>query len=216
MVPRSTRRTPGLTVHETAHVVQAYSTYNPVWLVEGIADYIRWVKFEPENFRLRINVQKSTYHDSYRTTATFLAWCELHYDSTLVTKLSRAVRFGTYSNDLFKTYCGKDVDTLWSEFVAAYQADPVNIITTPIAAADRPRALPAGRAGSSVPVDLSAAFNSTGINNGRRDVPGHGRHGRGRERLLGHAARRDPDLEGRPVQPRAGPTRPTWSRAAAK
>ena len=40
----------GLTVHETAHVIQAYSSYNPVWLVEGIADYIRWVRFEPEHF----------------------------------------------------------------------------------------------------------------------------------------------------------------------
>ena len=84
----------GLTVHETAHVIQAFSSYNPVWLVEGIADYIRWVKFEPEHFHPRINVQKSTYHDSYQTTATFLGWCELHYDSALVTKLSKAVRFG--------------------------------------------------------------------------------------------------------------------------
>lgn len=155
----------GLTVHETAHVIQAYSSYNPVWLVEGIADYIRWVRFEPEHFQYRINPQKSTYHDSYRTTAAFLAWCELHYDSGLVTKLSRAVRFGTYNPAMFKQYCGKDVDTLWSEFVAAYQADPVNVLTPPVAQADRPRPLPAVTPGSSAPVDLSAAFNATGIFN---------------------------------------------------
>ena len=155
----------GLTVHETAHVIQAYSSYNPVWLVEGIADYIRWVRFEPEHFTYRINPQKSTYHDSYRTTAAFLAWCELHYDSGLVTKLSQAVRFGTYNPAMFKQYCGKDVDTLWSEFVAAYQADPVNVLTPPVAQADRPRPLPAVTPGSSAPVDLSAAFNATGIFN---------------------------------------------------
>ena len=153
----------GLTVHETAHVIQAYSSYNPVWLVEGIADYIRWVKFEPEHFHPRINVQTATYHDAYQTTATFLAWCELHYDSTLVTKLSRAVRFGVYRDDLFKTYCGKDVDTLWAEFVAAYRADPAGIITPPIPAADRPRALPPVTAGSSVPVDLSSDFDTAAI-----------------------------------------------------
>ncbi len=88
----------GLTVHEVAHVIQAMSAYNPVWLIEGIADYIRWVKFEPQNHKPRINVQTSKYSDSYRTTATFLAWCELHYDSRLVTKLNHDVRFGQFQN----------------------------------------------------------------------------------------------------------------------
>lgn len=152
----------GLTVHETAHVIQS-TPYNPVWLVEGVADYIRWIKFEPQNYRARIDPVKSTYHDSYRTTATFLAWCELHYDSRLVTKLNHNVRFGLYKSDQFKQYCGKDVDTLWAEFVAAYKADPANIIAPPVAAADRQRPIPTVTAGSSVPVDLKAAFNSVGI-----------------------------------------------------
>jgi hypothetical protein len=153
----------GLTVHETSHVIQAYSTYNPVWMVEGIADYIRWVKFEPEHFHPRINVQKATYHDAYQTTATFLGWCELHYDSRLVTKLSQNVRFGTFKTSLFKDDCGKDVDTLWAEFIADYQRDPAMIITPPTAAADRPRVLPAVAAGSGVPVPLTAAYNLVGI-----------------------------------------------------
>ena len=164
----------GLTVHETAHVIQAFSAYDPVWLVEGIADYIRWVKFEPEHFHPRINVRKATYHDAYQTTATFLAWCELHYDSELVTKLNRAVRFGTYRTDLFQKYCGKDVNTLWSEFVAAYQADPVNIIALPVAQADRPRVLPTVTAGASAPVDLSTAFNTVGIFGDGAALPGAG------------------------------------------
>ena len=153
----------GLTVHETAHVIQAYSAYNPVWLVEGIADYIRWVKFEPEHFHPRINVQRATYHDSYQTSATFLGWCELHYDSRLTTKLSQNVRFGTYKPSLFKDYCGKDVDTLFAEFLADYQRDPAMIITPAAAAADLPRVLPVVAAGSGVPVPLTAAFNTVGI-----------------------------------------------------
>ena len=155
----------GLTVHETAHVIQSMPAYNPVWLIEGTADYIRWVRFEPQNFRYRITPGKSTYHDSYRTTAAFLGWCELHYDSRLVTKLNQAVRESGYNNSLFARFCGKDVDTLWAEFVAAYQADPKGVLTTPIAAADRPRTLPAVNTGSSVPVDLSSAFNTVGLLN---------------------------------------------------
>ena len=153
----------GLTVHETAHVIQSMSAYNPVWLIEGVADYIRWIKFEPENYTVRINARTATYHDSYRTTGTFLAWCELHYDNRLVTHLNHDVRFGKYTNDKFKQYCGKDVDTLWAEFIAAYQADPKHIITPPIPLADRPRVLPAVQPGSSVSVDLTAAFNTTGF-----------------------------------------------------
>ena len=72
------------------------------------------------------------------------------------------------------------MDTLWSEFVAAYQADPVHVITPPVAQADRPRPLPAVAPGSSVPVDLSAAFNTVGIfhdgaaTNGAVGVDGEG------------------------------------------
>jgi hypothetical protein len=153
----------GLTVHEDAHVVQSMPKYDPVWLIEGTADYIRWICFEPQHFTYRIDPNRSTYHDGYRTTAAFLRWCELHYDNRLVTKLNDAVRYGKYTNDLFKTYCGKDVDTLWKEFVAAYEADPKGVIATPVAAADVPRELPVIKAGSSVPVDLSTAFNTTGI-----------------------------------------------------
>lgn len=153
----------GLTVHETAHVIQAMSAYNPVWLIEGTADYIRWIKFEPQNFTYRIDPKTATYHDAYRTTAAFLAYCELHYDSNLVTKLNKATRFGKYDNSMFKTYCGKDVDTLWSEFVAAYVADPKGVLMAPMAAADRPRTLPAVMAGSSKPVSLASVFNSKGI-----------------------------------------------------
>ena len=161
----------GLTVHETAHVIQAMSAYNPVWLIEGIADYIRWIKFEPENYHVRINPKTATYHDSYRTTATFLAWCELHYDNRLVTHLNHDVRFGKYTNGRFKQYCGKDVDTLWAEFIAAYIADPDHILSPPVAPADRPRRLPTVQPGSSVPVDLTAAFNTVGFTTDGTPLP---------------------------------------------
>ncbi len=153
----------GLTVHEVAHVVQAMSAYNPVWLIEGTADYIRWIKFEPENFTYNINRNTAKYSDSYRTTAAFLAWCELHYDSRLVSKLNRDVRFGDYAPEKWKQYTGKDVDALWSEFLTAYQADPVGVIKPFVPAADRPRTLPVVAPGTSVAVDLSQAFNAIGI-----------------------------------------------------
>ncbi len=164
----------GLTVHEMAHVVQAMGAYNPVWLIEGCADYIRWVGFEPQNHHPGLNPATATYHDSYRTTATFLAWCQMHYDSTLVTQLNHAIRFGNYKPELWQQFTGKDVDALWAEFLAAYKADPVNIITTPLAQADRPRALPLVKAGSSVPVDLAASFDAQGFAKDGTALPANG------------------------------------------
>ena len=152
-----------LTVHEVAHTVQSMSAYNPVWLIEGIADYIRWVKYEPQSFKVQINADKANYTDSYRTTAAFLGWCELHYDSRLVTKLNTDIRFGNYKPEKWKDYTGKDVGVLWSEFLTAYRADPIGIITPPMAPADRPRVLPVIAPGASVAVDLSKTYNAVGI-----------------------------------------------------
>jgi hypothetical protein len=153
----------GLIVHESAHVIQAMSAYDPVWLVEGVADYIRWVKYEPQNQKQKFNPDKAKYSDSYRTTGTFLGWCELHYDSTLVTKLNHAVRFGNYKPALWKQFTGKDVDTLWSEFLVDYRKDPSQVLVAPMAPGDAPRALPVAKAGTSVPVSLAANFNASGF-----------------------------------------------------
>ena len=153
----------GLTVHETAHVIQCINTAAPGWLIEGTADYIRWVKFEPEHFHPRINVTRATYHDAYQTSATFLGWCTLHYDSLLVTKLNDAARAGTYSNRLFVKFCGKDVDELWAEFIAAYKADPAHILSKPTAPGMEARTLPIVQPGTSRSVDLSSIYSLEGI-----------------------------------------------------
>jgi hypothetical protein len=78
-------------------------------------------------------------------------------------KLNHAIRFGNYNKDLFKKFCGKDVDALWLEFLEAYQADPANILNTPVAAADKQRILPVVEAGTSTPIVLTAAFNTVGV-----------------------------------------------------
>ena len=73
------------------HVVQAYQ---PGWLTEGIADYIRWFKYEPENKRPHPNPDKAKYSDSYRTSAAFLNWATETFDKDLVVKINAACRQG--------------------------------------------------------------------------------------------------------------------------
>lgn len=113
----------GAVVHEMVHVVQQYgrargSNRNPGWLVEGVADYIRWFKFEPPSLRPRPNPARAKYTDSYRTTAAFLNYVTEKHDKDVVKKFNVAMREGKYSPELWKTYTGKTVDELWTEYVA--------------------------------------------------------------------------------------------------
>jgi hypothetical protein len=109
----------GMIVHELAHVVQAYPKYDPVWLVEGIADYIRFYYYEPEANRPRPDPKKANCRDSYRTTAAFLDWAVRRYDADLVKKLDQALKAGTYSDDLFRQATGKSLDQLNTEWIAS-------------------------------------------------------------------------------------------------
>ncbi|MBW3622194.1 MAG: basic secretory family protein [Armatimonadetes bacterium] len=114
----------GMVIHELVHVVQSYprarpGASKPGWLVEGIADYIRWWRYEPEVPRTPINTERASYRDSYRTTAWFLAWITGKYNRSLTSQLDRALREGTYTDELFpKLTGGKTLDALWTEFIA--------------------------------------------------------------------------------------------------
>jgi hypothetical protein len=111
----------GAMIHETVHIVQRYhSRNNPGWLVEGVADYIRFFQYEPGNIG-RINPKTARYDGNYRVSARFLAYVSEKYDKDLVLKLNRAMREGSYSEDLFKQFTGKTVQELDEEWRATLQ-----------------------------------------------------------------------------------------------
>ena len=101
----------GSVIHELAHVVQQYKTRgNPGWLVEGIADYLRWFHYEPEAHRPKLrNPARARFSDSYKTTAGFLEYVVKNHDHELVIKLNAAMRQGRYGIELWKDYTGLTV-----------------------------------------------------------------------------------------------------------
>jgi hypothetical protein len=112
----------GAVVHEMVHIVQQYrrargGNRNPGWMVEGVADYIRWFLYEPENLRPRPNPARANYDDSYRTTAAFLAYLTETHDKEIVKKFNAAMREGKYSEELWKQFAGKAPDELWADYV---------------------------------------------------------------------------------------------------
>ncbi len=118
----------GSVVHEMVHVVQQYgrvrrddpnATRTPGWLVEGIADYIRWFLFEPQTKGAEITERsfpRARYDASYRVTGNFLNWATEKYDRELVVKLNAAARQGRYREDMWKSCTGKTLAELGDEW----------------------------------------------------------------------------------------------------
>jgi hypothetical protein len=112
----------GAMVHETVHVVQQYRVRgNPGWLVEGIADYLRFFKYEPGKLG-KINPKTARYDGSYRVTAAFLAFITDKYDKELVRKLNQRMREGEYREELWKQFTGKTLTELNDEWRASLNA----------------------------------------------------------------------------------------------
>jgi hypothetical protein len=113
----------GAMIHETVHIVQHYrGNTNPSWLVEGVADYVRFFKFEPGNLG-PINANRAYYNQSYRVSAAFLAYLVEKYDPMIIVKLNQSMREGTYKAELFREVTGRNIDDLGKEWRAKLQAD---------------------------------------------------------------------------------------------
>lgn len=124
----------GSVVHELVHVVQDYgrarrgnpgAARTPGWLVEGIADYIRWFLYEPGTRGAEItarNFDRAKYDASYRITANFLNWVTETHDRELVRKLNAAARAGKYAEALWLEYTGRTLAQLGEDWRNACQA----------------------------------------------------------------------------------------------
>ena len=112
----------GAVVHEMVHIVQQYgrtrgAQRNPGWMVEGLADYIRWFLYEPAEKRRTPNPDRANYTDSYQTTAAFLNYVVDKHDPKLIETFNAAMRNGEYDESLWEESTGKSVDELWAEYV---------------------------------------------------------------------------------------------------
>ncbi len=118
----------GAVFHELVHVVQQYgraakpeegAKRPPGWLVEGIADYVRWYVFEPQSNGCEItrrNLPRARYDGNYRITANFLNWAGETYDKKLVPRLNAAIRQGKYRDSLWQDYTGHALQDLGAEW----------------------------------------------------------------------------------------------------
>ncbi|MDX2267714.1 MAG: basic secretory protein-like protein [Bryobacter sp.] len=154
-------------IHELAHIVQGYqedarcdglrifgcwakgSYYSPLWIKEGIADYIAYTYFTKtnrpylqinskgelfgydESMPFLYNLQTTRvaskpqtpagkgYMHGYAVAASFLYWIEKFKDPDVIRKANIALRNKTYTDRFWKQHTKTSLDKLWAEFVTA-------------------------------------------------------------------------------------------------
>ena len=113
----------GAIVHELAHVVQHYGYLasgenNPSWLIEGIADYYRWFKFEKNPAgTIPRDLEKASYTDSYRITGGFINYLIKNQKKDIANILNQVMREGKYNPDIWIKLTGNSVSQLWEEYI---------------------------------------------------------------------------------------------------
>lgn len=106
--------------HETMHIVQGYGySAGPVWLTEGIADYVRY-KYGVDNVGSKWSLpnysEKQSYKNSYRITARFFAWLEQYVKPGLIANLDSQLRAHQYIEESWVKLTGKTIDQLWEDY----------------------------------------------------------------------------------------------------
>jgi hypothetical protein len=106
--------------HEVMHIVQSYGRNRvPVWVTEGIADYVRYkygLHNREANWTLPELRPEHHYTGSYRITARFFVWLEEQRDPQIVDKLDKAARADKFSDNIWKDLTGYTIDELWEDY----------------------------------------------------------------------------------------------------
>jgi len=106
--------------HETMHIVQGYGYGSgPVWLTEGIADWVRY-RYGVDNIGSKWALpefnEKQSYKNSYRITARFFEWLEQNVKPGLIATLDDQLRQHTYTEQSWANLTGKTIDELWADY----------------------------------------------------------------------------------------------------
>jgi hypothetical protein len=105
----------GMVAHELTHVIQHYSGRgNPGWIVEGIADYVRYFIVEPGSKSARFDPARG-YKGGYQPAAALLNWLEKEHPG-IVVKLNALMREGNYTAEQFNELAGGEPDEVWEKF----------------------------------------------------------------------------------------------------
>ncbi|MDB5002746.1 MAG: secretory protein [Mucilaginibacter sp.] len=110
-----------IVTHEGMHIVQGYGYGSgPVWLTEGIADFIRY-KYGVNNigskWYLPAFKASQSYKNSYRVTARFFEWIDQKVKPGMIVQIDKELRNHTYTEATWASLSGgKSIDQLWDDY----------------------------------------------------------------------------------------------------
>jgi hypothetical protein len=115
-------------VHEMAHVAQNYGRGTPLYWGEGMADYAKFkLGYTNYTYRCECSLERSHYMSGWACAGAFLSHVDSAYGQDVVLKLDDALRKGSYSDALFKSATGKDLESLWKEFEKTRFMPPIAV-----------------------------------------------------------------------------------------
>lgn len=108
----------GMVVHELTHVVQAYPGRQPGWMVEGIADHVRYFTYEPAvGAAFKPRQGQSDFRAGYLPAAAFLDWIDQRTDGNLIQELNALARDGKMTEAWLAEKGGAPLDQLWGDYL---------------------------------------------------------------------------------------------------
>lgn len=116
----------GSMIHELTHVIQGYDYKKcPFWLAEGIADWIRYYKYEPSSKMPGKPSPNDFYEIGYGISAYFLQYI---IDNTpqwpapnhMVYWANKDCREGKYNDSMWQRMTGKTLDQLWQDMIKSW------------------------------------------------------------------------------------------------
>ena len=106
----------GALVHVLSYAAQRYTRPgNPPWLVRGVADYVRFFKYEPDKL-VPVDPTRARCDSDSRMTAAFLAHLVETYDEGAVRVLNQVMRDGEYGECIWEELTGKSLEELEEEW----------------------------------------------------------------------------------------------------
>jgi len=111
----------GMIGHEMVHVVQNYPRGQPGWLVEGIADYMRYYVLIPEDPARAFSPDGAEWSHGYQPTAGLLDFVETAHPGA-VHDINAAMRAGGDGPALLEKIGGAPPEQLWRRYLASRPA----------------------------------------------------------------------------------------------
>jgi len=105
--------------HELVHVVQDYKPPFIPWLVEGVADYVRYYVLFPQDPERRLNPAAGDYRRGYQQAAALLDWIERTHGVGSVRRANAAMRTGENGEAVLAKDAGRPLDDVWTDVVAS-------------------------------------------------------------------------------------------------